>query len=265
MLATLDGRSGAQVNGVWQLRVFDLVGNAQPGVLSCWSLILTPATCTDGGGPCTPCNGPFFGAITTNEPIQSVVIGGPGPTTCAFDPCGFITLSTGVPTDRYTFTNGTSPACVTVTIDAPCANPTNALVSSAVLLPPFNTNLCSSPVGLSGRITNSPASYSFPVPANAAFAVQISGGSSGFGFCSSYSLRVDGFDCAVPLTLQKLSPGVVGLCWPTHGSDLRLECSTTIEPAVWTPVTNPPVVINGSLCVTNVTTNSSQFYRLRKP
>ncbi len=50
-LAVYNGKSGAAVNGIWQLHVVDSVaGNA--GSLACWSLVLTPVTCEDGGGQC---------------------------------------------------------------------------------------------------------------------------------------------------------------------------------------------------------------------
>ncbi len=263
-LSNLDGRSGSLVNGVWQLQVVDVLGNAQPGALSCWSLTITPATCAPGGGICAPCNGPFFGAITTNDAIETVVVSGVGPTTCAFDPCSALTLSTGAFSDIFTFTNGGSAACVTVTLDAPCASPTNAIVSSAVLLPPFDTDGCTAPIGMSGLITNSPAAYTFKVPANAVFRVNVSGGRSGLGLCSGYTLRADGFDCAVPLGVADVAPGLVSVCWPSFGSAFQLECATSLAPPVWFAVTNRPVSIGGQLCVTNLQSLPEQFYRLRR-
>jgi uncharacterized repeat protein (TIGR01451 family) len=50
-LAIFAGKSGTNVNGVWQLRAtdsgrFDLVN------IQCWSLFITPTLCSDGGGQC---------------------------------------------------------------------------------------------------------------------------------------------------------------------------------------------------------------------
>ncbi|PWU12313.1 MAG: hypothetical protein C5B50_21715 [Verrucomicrobia bacterium] len=50
-LSVFKGTSGTNVNGAWVLRVVDSQGLGS-GTLNCWSLFLTPATCTDGGGEC---------------------------------------------------------------------------------------------------------------------------------------------------------------------------------------------------------------------
>ena len=50
-LITFNGKSGSALNGPWQLRMVDAGANGV-GYLQCWSLIITPAACLDGGGPC---------------------------------------------------------------------------------------------------------------------------------------------------------------------------------------------------------------------
>ncbi len=50
-LARLAGRFGTNLNGVWRLHLVDQF-RQDVGTLQCWSLILTPAQCTDGGGTC---------------------------------------------------------------------------------------------------------------------------------------------------------------------------------------------------------------------
>ena len=50
-LGNFVGKSGTAVNGPWQLHVIDGVP-LDIGSIDCWSLILTPADCVDGGGPC---------------------------------------------------------------------------------------------------------------------------------------------------------------------------------------------------------------------
>ncbi len=50
-LSVFIGKSGAAVNGAWKLQAVDPF-NDSPGAIECWSLILTPAGCTDGGGQC---------------------------------------------------------------------------------------------------------------------------------------------------------------------------------------------------------------------
>ena len=51
-LAAFAGKSGTNVNGTWKLLVIDNLGVTSPGFIECWSLILTPAACVDGGGQC---------------------------------------------------------------------------------------------------------------------------------------------------------------------------------------------------------------------
>jgi subtilisin-like proprotein convertase family protein len=50
-LAAFKGKSGAAVNGNWRLVVIDDFAS-DGGVLECWSLTLSPAGCSDGGGQC---------------------------------------------------------------------------------------------------------------------------------------------------------------------------------------------------------------------
>ncbi len=50
-LSTFNLKTGLNANGTWKLRVIDEVP-IDIGALHCWSLFLSPITCTDGGGEC---------------------------------------------------------------------------------------------------------------------------------------------------------------------------------------------------------------------
>ena len=50
-LSAFIGKSGAAINGVWQLHAMDSFSR-DSGAIECWSLFLTPAQCVDGGGQC---------------------------------------------------------------------------------------------------------------------------------------------------------------------------------------------------------------------
>lgn len=50
-LSIFTGKSGTNVNGLWQLRVTDS-GGFSAGSIQCWSLSITPTLCVDGGGQC---------------------------------------------------------------------------------------------------------------------------------------------------------------------------------------------------------------------
>jgi uncharacterized repeat protein (TIGR01451 family) len=50
-LSVFAGKSGTNVNGVWQLQASDQ-GQGDLAAIQCWSLFITPTLCTDGGGQC---------------------------------------------------------------------------------------------------------------------------------------------------------------------------------------------------------------------
>jgi uncharacterized repeat protein (TIGR01451 family) len=50
-LAAFIGKSGSGLNGNWKLHVVDSAAN-QTGFIQCWTLNLSTATCTNGGGQC---------------------------------------------------------------------------------------------------------------------------------------------------------------------------------------------------------------------
>jgi subtilisin-like proprotein convertase family protein len=52
LLSTYRGKSGSAVNGTWRLRIIDDF-TLDGGTLNCWSLLIQPAVCTDGGGQCS--------------------------------------------------------------------------------------------------------------------------------------------------------------------------------------------------------------------
>ena len=67
-LSVFTGKAGTNVNGTWKLRAMDLYGFG--GSVQCWSLFLTPATCTDGGGECP---GADLGVTMTASPDPLIV------------------------------------------------------------------------------------------------------------------------------------------------------------------------------------------------
>ncbi|MDB6017906.1 MAG: domain containing protein [Pedosphaera sp.] len=68
-----------------------------------------------------------------------------------------------------------------------------------------------------------------------------------------------------PLLEVVLSGNTVQLSWPTNASGFNLESATNLQPvAIWNPVTNVPVPLNGAATVTLPITNASRFFRLRQ-
>ncbi|MDB6125894.1 MAG: hypothetical protein JWQ71_4887, partial [Pedosphaera sp.] len=66
-LSAFAGKSGSGVNGTWKLNVVD-GAPLGVGAIQCWSLIIVPATCADGGGQC-PGTDLAIGMKATPDPV----------------------------------------------------------------------------------------------------------------------------------------------------------------------------------------------------
>lgn len=66
-LSAFTGKFGTNVNGTWQLHIVDNFA-IDIGTLQCWSLFLSPASCTDGGGEC-PGVDLALGMIDSPDPV----------------------------------------------------------------------------------------------------------------------------------------------------------------------------------------------------
>jgi autotransporter-associated beta strand protein len=265
-LSLADGDSGPVLNGVWLLEIIDFVPNSSVGALSCWSLAITPATCTAGGGICSVCNGPFFGSITASDTAMSTTI----PSSGAASACGVPKTCPGVTAtashfDTFTFTNGSGPACVTVTLDSPCVGTSTNPIGCAAYLGSFNSaNPCQNYLGDIGDFLSTPASFSFNVPSNGVFVVVVDGATN--LDCPNYILRVDGFDCPLRLGANSVSSGgAISINWPNHANGFTLESTTNLISPFWLPVTNQPMSSSGNFIITNALTIPQSFYRLHKP
>lgn len=264
-LSLFDGKSGTRLNGTWLLRVIDPVPDGIPGSLSCWSLTITPATCTDGGGICAPCNGPFIGSITTNDLKSTrVLLPPPAPSVCGTSAGTCSTANRTGFYDAFTFTNGGPDACVTVTLSTLCGTNENALYSAAFLNNYNPSNPCPSRIGFLGPLPDPDGTYSFLIASNAVFTVIVSSVNTSFSGCSNYVLSVDGFECPVELGFRRSSAGFV-IDWPTHGVGFVPECTTNLAIPNWTALTNEPRSADGKLVITNTISGPNAFYRLRRP
>ena len=66
------------------------------------------------------------------------------------------------------------------------------------------------------------------------------------------------------MTVKRLTNSAVSISWPSSATGFALQANTNLSSTNWVIVTNVPVVVNGKNTVTNLTTNSATFYRLRK-
>jgi len=67
-LAVFFGKAGTNVNGVWKLVAIG-ASIQDVGAIQCWSLLLTPAFCVDGGGEC-PGSDLALGMVAQPDPVM---------------------------------------------------------------------------------------------------------------------------------------------------------------------------------------------------
>jgi autotransporter-associated beta strand protein len=229
-------------------------------------LTLSPS-CTNGSGPCELCTPRrITGAITINDAKQRGRLTRVfPPSVCESNkPCPAIfNEPESRRFDAYTFANGSSQACVTVTLSSGCP-----LTSAAYLGQHNPTNICENYLGdLAQSISgNASASYSFSVPANAIFVVVVNEVFADT-FCD-YDLDVTGGGCSPHLFISRLDATRVLLNWPGTASGYHLESATNL-PAIgkpaWTAVTNRPAFFDDRVYVTNAISGSTRFFQLRQP
>lgn len=269
-LSVLRGLPASSVVGKWILRVRDNV-HFNTGTLRCWSLVLAPAQCTDGGGECERCPAPIVDALSPASPIASGFVNRDvfaSPSTCLSNtPCGSV-VPANVRYRAHSFTNLSSqPTCVTVSLTPQCVDdPANALAVAAYL-GAFNPGgVCDNFLGDPGQFAMSGQTRTFAVqvPAQSTFEVVVTALNS--PNCSAYKLTVASPDlCPVRLGIAAPAPGQRRLDWPSYAGGYELERAPLLAPANWSAVTNPPVISNGRFVVTNEVSAPNGFYRLRKP
>lgn len=270
-LSDFRGKSPVEVTGTWTLHVTDDNFNGFSGNLQCWTLNLAEAACVPGSGACETCpDVTLSGAVGDGSLVLSNRLTRTGVTLSSCDfaaSCPGPYLGGGPPWghyDAYTFQNGPTDACITVTLHSATAD-----VFSAAYLGTFNSaDTCQNYLADSGNSTESgfaPVIYSFKVAANAVFVVEVN---SIFGSTGPYTLQVAGGDCRPALNITALPGNNVLLDWTTAAVGYGLESTNTLVPggsSLWPPVNTVPVVINSRFNVTNNVTSSNQFYHLRKP
>jgi len=72
-------------------------------------------------------------------------------------------------------------------------------------------------------------------------------------------------DFAPVLSIRRQPPQSALLSWTTNAPGFQLHSSPTLQPAAWTPVPEPVVVIADENTVTVPATNAHTMFRLFKP
>ena len=262
-LGAFFGLAGTDVNGTWTLRVIDDAGGAV-GTLRCWSLMLSPAACGDGGGPCELCpEATIFGLVGTNSAVQTGRLTDNGvPSTCAsLKACPGLFTASARFADAFTFVNEESNACITVSLQS-----TGSLFSVAYVGGYNPANICQNYLADIGRSTSDGGSnYSFNVLAGSEFVVvvhQVDPSDVG-----QYRLDVTGGSCRPRLHITQVATNRAVLDWTSAALGYALQSATSLSSPVWSPVAGTPIIINSKYTVTNTIPAgpANRFFRLRKP
>ncbi len=265
-LSDFIGKSGANVNGNWTLRVTDDQLNGFNGTLNCWTLNLSPATCAVGSGICELCpEVTLSSALGTSSLQQTLRINRSLPATACGAPTTAATTSSGTRSyDAYVFRNGPSAACISVALTSLTDD-----VFSAAYTNSFNpANILQNYLADAGQSTaQAPPTtpYSFNVGANQVFVVTVNEITPGTG--GNYVLSVTGGDCRPVLNIAAASTTQAVLDWTTAAAGYRLERTNNLTGAAgtWQSIATVPSVINSRFTVTNSVGGTNQFYRLNKP
>ncbi len=251
-------------NGAWRLHVADTVpGNF--GSIQCWSLLLYPTACVDGGSYCGTCPGAITGAITGGDLAVAgrIFLNGsassclaakayPGATAGAFH------------ADTYNFTNTTgSDACISVGLISAFD------VEAGAYLTAFNPAAIGAnylaDAGTSTTAAGGSTSFSFNCPAGSNFVVTVTEMVPGAGV-PSYTLLVSGLTCPPPaLAISSVATNAVRVDWPSYAGGYKLAATLSLAPTNWIDVPNEPVISGGRFAVTNSTAATNKYYRLHKP
>jgi hypothetical protein len=91
-------------------------------------------------------------------------------------------------------------------------------------------------------------------------------GVTAIGAGLDYTVVLIGTGLAMPVSLNwRPSGNNLVLSWSTNAVGLTLQSTLSLAPPVtWIDSTNPRVVIGTQFTVTNIISDSAQFYRLKK-
>jgi autotransporter-associated beta strand protein len=265
--APLSALIGTSPIGPWRLRIQDTGVFGSPDTLRAWSLFLYGTACAQGGGLCELCpNVTIYSATGSLLTQTNYVIPNGLPSICGVAKVCPGTVPAGpYPADNYTFRNGPSDACVTITLEnhSPSAGMVAAVYSGS--FNPANPDRCVNYLADCGNIVNSgnpTQTFSFNAASNATFVVNVVSGGP-----LPYKLTVSGGDCRPVLNITPVIGNNVKLDWTTAAAGYLLEKTNSLAGGVanWQAVTNVPAVVNSRFQVTNGPTTGNQFYRLHKP
>ena len=263
---------GEDPNGDWQLLIQDTLAG-DTGELRCWSLLISPPECSDGGGSCESCVPALTGRFTTDMPSTTTRLGrNGGPSGCG-SPKACPTVTTG-PRLFYRvhrITNSGPETCVSAVLADLCRGSNLRLHCAAYLGSYDPANPCANYLGDTGsELTAGSTGFAFTAPPDAVIALVVSSPVSATACVGAYLVQLHGLPCPPPTLhiAQTGNPEEVRLFWSTAYPDFDLQRTPTLNGPPLSPFVNvlfTPIVVNGDYSVTNRTTAPPAYYRLRKP
>ena len=263
---------GEDPNGDWKLLIADTVAG-DTGELRCWSLLISPPDCADGGGQCETCVPNFSGRFNADMPSTTTRLVRNGvPSGCgSAKVCPTVTTGARLFYRVHLITNTGPATCVSAVLADLCRASNLRLHAAAYLNSYDPANPCANYLGDTGNeLTSGSTSFSFAAPENAVIAIVVSSPVTSTTCPISYGLQLHGLPCPPPtLYIEKTAnPDEVRLFWSTAYPDFDLQRTPTLNGAAPHPFVNvpfTPFVVNGDYSVTNSTSGVDAYYRLRKP
>jgi hypothetical protein len=246
---------------------FDLViSTASNGVFTV-PVVVNATGCGNGSGVCEACPERLIsGVLSTNSAVQLNRLLRDGLDHVCDEVRVCPGLSGGLLVryfDAYTFENGESNACITVTL----STGGTALFSAAYTNFYNPSNVCQNYMTDAGSDSSAgPHSYSFNVGPRAQFVIVVHGILS--TDVGPYTLTVTGGSCRPMLKIEPIPGNSVVLDWSTAAVGYGLQQTNRlpiVANPLWVPSTPSPVIVNSRFRVTNTMNASNLFYELRKP
>ncbi len=263
---------GEDPNGDWKLLIADTVAG-DTGELRCWSLFVAPAECMDGGGVCESCAPSFTGRFSADMPSTTtrLVRNGLASGCGSAKVCPSVTSGLRLFYRVHLVTNNGPATCVSAVLNDLC-RASNLRLHAAAYLGTYNpTDPCANYLGDTGsELAAGSASFSFAAPENAVIAIVVSSPVATSSCLVSYQMQFYGLPCPPPALriARTANPDEVRLHWSTAypGFDLQRTPSLNgIAPFPFVNVPVAPVVVEGDYTVTNSSSGTDAYFRLRKP
>lgn len=243
-----------------------VVGVLNEGVFAITFTVAAGADCSHPTGPCESCN-VVSGQFTTNTLTTPYPLYFTGSYSLCYPPKAFpgIDPETNLPPIAFithNFTNSTTNAlCLTAQLEPACLGAPTNLFGVAAYLGNFSPD--HPEFGYLGDNGDGYPTFSFQVPAGSNFVMVVMARATNL-VCDRYTLELFGLPCAPPVLAieQETAPSKIRVDWSTAYPDWIPQQAGNLYDS-FTNVAQAAATVNGRYALTNLTTVTNQFYRLK--